>query len=256
MRTTAIVLAMATLLSVAGCDRIGSPEPTARVPALQFDIPVSGEITTRSGMNFNNGSRYQLYQIRLEDQQRVGIKLTGALSGTVTVFSDGKVVAHSRTGYESSDAAVAFRAPGRGLYQVAVSADGAEAFGPFRLRAEVIKPHDGTPIINTGRVSDLLLDASQDYTLQVDTAGLYAIELRSDVFDTVLSLKGEGQDAENDDDEDGEGTDSRIHLALQPGRYTLSVRGLSDEDTGAFTLDVRRSEAPAAAPDNNGSTVQ
>lgn len=255
MRTTAIVLATATLLSVAGCDRIGSPEPTARVPALQFDTPVSGEITARSGMNFNNGSRYQLYQIPLEDQQRVGIKLTGTLSGTITVFRDGNVVAQSRTGYESSDAVVAFRAPGRGLYQVAVSADGAGAFGPFRLRAETLQPHDGTPIVGAGRISDLLLDETQDYTLKVDSPGLYTIDLRSDVFDTVLSLEGEGQVAENDDDEDGEGTDSRIHLALQPGRYTLRVSGLSDEDTGAFTLDVQRSEAPAAAPDRHGGNV-
>ncbi|MGE6332759.1 hypothetical protein [Stenotrophomonas sp. NPDC077659] len=256
MRTTAIGLAIATVLSVAGCDRIDVVQPSAVVPVLQFDTPVSGEITARSGINFNDGSRYQLYQISLEDQQRVGITLIGALAGTITVFSDGNVVAHSRTGYESSDAAVAFRAPGRGLYQVAVSADGAGAFGPFRLRAEVLKPHDGTPITNTGRISDLLLDTSQDYTLQVDTARLYAIDLRSDVFDTVLSLTGEGQDVENDDDEDGEGTDSRIHLALQPGRYTLNVSGLSDEDTGAFTLDVQRSEATADAPARDGGTVR
>lgn len=253
MRTTAIALAIATLLSISGCDRIGQPAPTAKSPVLQFDKPVSGEITSRSGMNFNDGSHYQLYQITLEDKQRVGITLTGALSGAITVFNDGNVVAHSRTRYEGNDASVAFRADGGGLYQVAVNADGAGEFGPFRLRAEVLKPYDGKPISNAGSISDLLLDASQEYTLQVDKAGLYTLNLRSDEFDTVLSLKGNDQDLENDDG--GDGTNSRINVPLQPGRYTLDVRGLGDEDTGAFTLDVQRSEIPANVVDRDGTAL-
>lgn len=253
MRTTAIALAIATLLSTAGCNRIGPPEPAGRVPALQFDKPVAGEITSRSGMNFNDGSHYQLYQITLDDKQRVGITLTGALSGAITVFNGGNVVAHSRIGSEGNHAAVAFRADGGGVYQVAVNADGAGAFGPFRLRAEVLKPYDGKPISNAGSISDLLLDASQEYTLQVDTAGLYTLNLGSDEFDTVLALKGNDQDVENDDG--GDGTNSRINVPLQPGRYTLEVRGLGDEDSGAFTLDVQRSEMPADIVDRDGSAL-
>jgi len=87
----------------------------------------------------------------------------------------------------------------------------------------------------------------------VDTAGLYTIDLRSDVFDTLLTLEGEGQDAENDDG--GEGTDSRISLLLQPGRYTLNVSSLVDEDSGAFTLDVQRSKVPATIVDQDGTPL-
>jgi len=253
MRTTAIALAIATVLSVAGCNRIGPAEPAGRVPVLQFDRPVSGEITSRSGMNFNNGSRHQLYQITVQDKQRVGITLTGTVRGAMTVFHDGKVVARSRTHYEGSDVAVAFRAEGGGSYQVAVNANAPETYGPFRLRAEVLKPHDGSPIINAGHVSDLLLESSQAYTLQVDTAGLYTIDLRSDVFDTLLALEGEDQDAENDDG--GEGSDSRLSLLLQPGRYTLNVSSLDEEENGAFTLDVQRSNAPAAMVEQDGTTL-
>lgn len=253
MRTTAIALAIATVLSVAGCSRIGQPAPTPKAPVLQFDKPVSGEITSRSGMNFNDGSHYQLYQITVQDKQRVGITLTGTVRGAMTVFHDGKVVARSRTHYEGSDVAVAFRAEGGGSYQVAVNANAPETYGPFRLRAEVLKPHDGSPIINAGHVSDLLLESSQAYTLQVDTAGLYTIDLRSDVFDTLLALEGEGQDAENDDG--GEGSDSRLSLLLQPGRYTLNVSSLDEEENGAFTLDVQRSNAPAAMVEQDGTTL-
>jgi len=243
MRTTALALGLATVLCAAGCNRIGPPGPSGTVPVLQFDKPVSGEITSRSGVNFNDGSHHQLYQITLQDKQRVGITMTGALSGAMTIFHDGKVIARSHTGYEGGNAAVAFRAAGAGTYQIAVNAFGPESYGLFRLRAEVLAPHDGKPIINTGRIADLLLDPSQTYTLQVDTAGHYTIDLRSEAFDTVLALEGEGEDVENDDDEDGEGTDSRIRLALQPGRYTLTVSSLDTGDTGDFTLDVQRTEA-------------
>ncbi|WP_313420781.1 ABC transporter substrate-binding protein [Stenotrophomonas sp.] len=253
MRTTAIALAIATVLSVAGCDRFGAPEPSGRVPVLQFDKPVSGEIASRNGTNFNDGSHHQLYQITLQDKQRVGITLTGALSGAMTVFHDGKVVARSRATDEGSSVAVAFRADGGGSYQVAVNASGPDTYGPFRLRAEQLKPYDGKPIINTGHIADLLLETSQTYTLQVDSAGLYTIDLRSDVFDTLLALEGEGQDAENDDG--GEGSDSRISLLLQPGRYTLSVSALDDEDSGAFTLDVQRSKVPATIVDQDGTPL-
>ncbi|MCH3812541.1 hypothetical protein LZB82_09330, partial [Campylobacter jejuni] len=68
---------------------------------------------------------HQLYQIKLEDKQLVGLKLTGSLSGSITVFNNGSLVASSNTGYErESDVSLAFRANGGGTYQVAVNANG------------------------------------------------------------------------------------------------------------------------------------
>ncbi|MGM3262826.1 hypothetical protein ACS22S_27985, partial [Klebsiella pneumoniae] len=78
---------------------------------------------------------------------------------------------------------LAFRANGGGTYQVAVNADGATAFGPYRLRAEKLKPYDGKPLVGSGEVVDMLASDSQDYTLQVEKEGLYEIRLVSDVFD-------------------------------------------------------------------------
>lgn len=254
MRIAAIALAIATALAVGGCNRTGGTAQAGQAPVLQFDKPVSGEITSRSSTNFNDGTHYQLFQIQLEDQQRVGMKLTGALDGSITVFNNGVLVASSRSGYERGDeVAVAFRADGAGQYQVAVNADEADAFGPFRLRAEVLKPYDGKPIANAGQVSDLLLEDSQDYTLQVAAPGLYTIQLQSDAFDTVLGLTGEGLEIENDDS--GDGTNSLIRVPLQPGKYTLRVRGLGASMGGAFKLDVQRSDMQGKLVDTDGTAL-
>lgn len=255
MRKAAIVIAIATVVAVAGCNRLpGSSVEAGKAPPLAMDKPLSGEITARSALNYNDGSHYQVYALALQDKQRVGIKLTGTLNGSISVFDNGTLVASSRSGYESGDeVSVAFRADGSGTYQVAVNAEGPDAFGPFRLRAETLQPYDGTPIVGAGRIDDLLLDETQDYTLKVDSPGLYEIQLRSDAFDTLLSLKGNGQESENDDG--GEGTDSRITLPLQPGEYTLTVRGLGDGDQGAFSLEATRSAMPDNLVDTDGTTL-
>ncbi|HEL7731420.1 TPA: ABC transporter substrate-binding protein, partial [Stenotrophomonas maltophilia] len=254
MRLAAITLAVATVLAAGGCNRSGSNADVGKAPSLEFDKPVSGEITSRSGINFNDGSHHQLYQITLEDKQLVGMKLTGALSGSIAVFNNGSLVASSRTGYErSGDVSLAFRANGAGTYQVAVNADSPTAYGPYRLRVEKLVPYDGKPIAGSGEVVDMLVSGSQDYTLQVDKAGLYEVNLSSDAFDTVLKLKGGEIDAENDDG--GDSTNSRLSLPLQPGKYTLGVRGLDDDASGTFKLTVARTELPGNIVERDGTQL-
>lgn len=254
MRLAAITFAIVSAIALGGCNRIGGSAEPGKAVALEFDTPVSGEITSRSGTNFNDGSHYQLYQIKLEDKQLVGMKLSGALVGSIAVFNNGSLVASSHSGQErSADVSLAFRANGAGTYQVAVNADGPSAFGPYRLRAEKIVPYDGKPMAAGGEIVDLLVSPSQDYTLQVDKEGLYEIRLVSDAFDTVLTLQGNGIDAENDDG--GDGTHSRLSLPLKPGRYTLGVRGLGENVSGTFSLAATRTELPANLVDRDGTSL-
>jgi len=254
MRLAAITLAVATVLIAGGCNRIGGGGDAGKAASLDFDKPVSGEITSRSGINFNDGSHHQLYQIKLEDRELVGLKLTGALTGSIAVFNNGSLVSTSSTGYErEGDVSLAFRANGGGTYQVAVNANGPSAFGPYRLRAEKLKPYDGKPLVGSGEIVDMLASNSQDYTLQVEKAGLYEIRLVSDVFDPVLKLSGQGVDAENDDG--GDSTNSRLNLSLKPGKYTLTARGLGDGVNGMFTLSATRIELPGNLVDRDGTAL-
>ncbi|EMR4110324.1 MULTISPECIES: hypothetical protein [Stenotrophomonas] len=254
MRLAAITLAVATVLVAGGCNRIGGGADAGKAASLDFDKPVSGEITSRSGINYNDGSHHQLYQIKLEDKQLVGLKLTGSLSGSIAVFNDGSLVASSNTGYErEGDVSLAFRANGGGTYQVAVNANGSTDYGPYRLRAEKLVPYDGKPLAGSGEIVDMLAGGPQDYTLQVDKAGLYEIRLVSDVFDPVLKLSGQGVDAENDDG--GDSTNSRLTLSLKPGKYTLTARGLGDGVSGMFTLSAKRIEVPGNLVDRDGTAL-
>ena len=136
---------------------------------------------------------------------------------------------------------------------MAVNADGPTAFGPYRLRAEKLKPYDGKPLAGSGEIVDMLASNSQDYTLQVDKAGLYEIRLVSDAFDPVLKLSGQGVDAENDDG--GDSTNSRLTLSLKPGKYTLTARGLGDGVSGMFTLSANRIELPGNLVDRDGTAL-
>lgn len=254
MRITAITLAVATVLAVGGCNRMGGSTDVGKAPSLEFDKPVSGEITSRSGVNFNDGSHHQLYQLKLEDKQLAGITLTGALRGSIAVFNNGVLVASSNSGYErGNDVSLAFRANGTGSYQVAINADGPSAFGPYRLRAEKLVPYDGKPMVAEGEIADLLVSKSQDYTLQVDKAGMYEIRLESKAFDTVLKLDGNGVQSENDDG--GDDTNSRIGMPLEPGKYTLRVRSLDEDSTGAFKLTAKRTELPANMVMRDGTSL-
>ncbi|HEL4299864.1 ABC transporter substrate-binding protein [Stenotrophomonas sp. GD03930] len=254
MRLAALTLAVAAALVAGGCNRIGAGMDAGKAASLEFDKPVSGEITTRSGINFNDGSHHQLYQIKLDDNDLVGLKLTGRLSGSIAVFNNGSLVSTSNTVYErEGDVSVAFRASGGGTYQVAVNADGPSAFGPYRLRAEKLKPYDGKPLVGGGEIVDMLGGDSQDYTLQVEKEGLYEIRLVSDAFDPVLKVSGQGVDAENDDSSDS--TNSRLSLSLKPGKYTLTARGLGDGVTGMFTLSATRIELPGNLVERDGTAL-
>ena len=254
MRLAALTLAVAAVLVAGGCNRIGAGMDAGKAASLEFDKPVSGEITTRSGINFNDGSHHQLYQIKLDDNDLVGLKLTGRLSGSIAVFNNGSLVSTSNTVYErEGDVSVAFRANGGGTYQVAVNADGPSAFGPYRLRAEKLKPYDGKPLVGGGEIVDMLGGDSQDYILQVEKEGLYEIRLVSDAFDPVLKVSGQGVDAENDDSSDS--TNSRLSLSLKPGKYTLTARGLGDGVTGMFTLSATRIELPGNLVERDGTAL-
>ena len=48
MRLAALTLAVATVLVAGGCNRLGGGGDAGKAASLDFDKPVSGEITSRS----------------------------------------------------------------------------------------------------------------------------------------------------------------------------------------------------------------
>ncbi|NIJ68841.1 ABC transporter substrate-binding protein [Xanthomonas sp. 60] len=252
MRSTAISLAAAIALAISG----GAAARTAndgKAQTLAVDATLVGEITSGSGINYNDGSRHQIYDLTLKSGQLVELSLSGALDGTLTVVRDGMVVATSGRS-EDSNASLAFRADTAGSYRVAVNGSSGSAYGPFRLQAREVQPYDGAPLRGAGSISDLYAGGTQTYTLQVAQPGMYRIDLTSSAFDTVLTLNGNGVNEEDDDG--GSGTNARMGVMLQPGTYTLGVKGINDTDSGQFRLTTTAVELAANAIVTDGATVQ
>lgn len=260
MRVTAMSLAVSAGLLLSGCGLnvpgIGGGDgdgaaTTARTDAgttaLAIDGEVTGEITSSSGVNYSDGSRYQRFSLPLTEGQAVSLSLEGALSGTLAVFKDDQMIAHG----EGPN--LPFRATSAGDYLVAVSGRGAEAFGPFRLGAKTIEAYDGKPLVGEGEVTDWLTGTAKDYTLQVERPGLYTITLASTAFDAMLRVRGPNVQAENDDS--GGGTDSLLRLFLEPGSYTLNAAALESEGRGDFNLAVRYAPLPGGMVTSDGTAL-
>lgn len=253
MRIATTLLAAGLALALGGCGQKQAGTDAGKAASLGFDKTAVGEITSRSALSFSDGSRYQLYSIELKDKQAVTLKLAGALSGALSVFrEDGTLVSRAERSDEGP-AELTFRADGAGRYQVAVNGDGADAYGPYRLQASEVVPYDGKPLVNGGQIADLLASERQEYTLQVDQAGLYQIDLVSAAFDTVLELRG--NNVEEEDDDGGRSTNSRMSLMLEPGTYTLGVRSIDDGSNGQFRLDVKNIALAADVVSRDGTSI-
>lgn len=76
------------------------------------------------------------------------------------------------------------------------------------------------------------------YTLSIEQEGDYLIDMRSDVFDTYLSLSRDGQEIYQDDDSGGD-YNARLEVFLVPGEYQLHAVNVDGSATpGAYELLV------------------
>lgn len=269
MKTThlPLTLAIAATLALSGCDRLPLPGIKDAVSAasgqgMALEQDVRGELTASSPVNYNDGSRHQLHTITLQAGQAVELVLDGPLNGRLGVFRGSQPVANSggrfsagmdeHGGEPAGPVALPFRAGEAGQYTIAVSGADAAAYGPYRLRANPITAYDGKPVAAGGHAVDWLVSDEQSYPLQVSQAGLYRITLESTVFDPMLRLTGDNVDEQNDDD--GRGTNSLLATWLEPGSYTARVSSV-DGRKGAFRLAVSSMPLQEGTVVRNGTTL-
>ncbi|MDN3555693.1 hypothetical protein [Halomonas maura] len=112
----------------------------------------------------------------------------------------------------------------------------------YRLLAERRDLDDGWrnggPLRDGDRVSGTLEGAAPNaYSLHLDRPSEIGLSLRSQAFDTVLRVIGEGADIANDDD--GNGTDSRLDTVLMAGDYRVEVDRYGDGG-GDYALELTR----------------
>jgi len=208
-----------------------------RPQALTIGTTVRGEITSAERLNYSDGTRSKLYRFNGKAGEVLSFQVSGALRAQLAVYADGHALAQSKTGDRSSEAAaLAYRVESDQAYVLAVSGIDYQAYGPFQLASERLELYGGGPLTPDVTISDLLDGTAREIPLMIETAGLYQIDQRSDAFDTKLELSGNG--VSQSDDDGGDGTNSRLLVQLQPGRYTLKARGYSDSARGLYTLSV------------------
>lgn len=237
-----LVLAALVAAGVGGNLRAADPEP------LQPGAEVRGEITSAAPLNHSDGSRSRLYLVEIGEQELVSFDVSGPLRAQLTLFDGEELVARSGG---SSPASLALRAPRSAAYTLAVSGADSEAFGPYTLRSQVVDGWDGSALRTGVEVLDWV-DGSRELPLRVDRQAMYTIDLRSDQFDALLRITGNGIDARDDDG--GEGTDARLSVLLDPGTYTLSVGGWGGSGQGLYRLAVDSRPVPPGL--NQGGSIR
>lgn len=190
---------------------------------------VRGELTTQSPLNVKDGSRYQTYSLALQEGDLIEIEVDGSVEGQVTLYDDQDELLVSAS-------PLRFRAEEAGDYAVVISGATADSYGPFNIRSSSIELNDTGELTVPGSTTGWLQMEPRTYTLTVETAGAYQIDMVSDDFDTLLMLDGpNGYHTENDDG----GMDYNASLGdmLEPGEYTLTATSY-EESAGLYTIEI------------------
>lgn len=268
----AALLAAVPLLALTACQPDGAQDKAASAP-LTRETPFSGELTTRSPMNLNDGSRYEVVPVRLAAGQTTRIALEGSLKGTLAVFQDGRLLAASRplaasqpqccnasAGAGAGSAYVVVHSDVDGDYQLGVSGVNGNSFGPFRVIASALDARNGGALASPETVTGWLngvntgsATSANVYDVTVAQAGPYEFTLRSTEFDAHLALSGGVISMQNDDGAGG--SDARLTVFLEPGSYQLKAGALEGQGAGMYTLSSTTPSAPPGVQLQNGGTL-
>lgn len=90
-----------------------------------------------------------------------------------------------------------------------------------------------------------------NYQVEIEEAGMYQIEMRSNDIDSYLVLEGPNGYYREDDDSAGN-LDARIADFLAPGVYELTARTAYGQSSGMFTLSMQPHDMPDVELRNEG----
>ncbi|WP_058834697.1 hypothetical protein [Luteimonas abyssi] len=234
MHKESIVLAVT--MAVAGSAWAASPSAAP----LQVGQQVRGEITSADAINYRDGTRSRLYEIRLAPDQGVQFRVDGPLRAHLSLHDEDRLLQSSNDRGDTGTS-MSVRVPRAGRYLLAVSGRDTSSYGPYTLNVSPLQLYEGGPVRAGGSITDWS-ERSRQIPLEIEREGMYAIRMGSDEFDTVLSLDGQGVSLRNDD---AEGTNSLITAHLSPGTYTLTAAGYGDTMSGQYTLSVEERALPA-----------
>lgn len=218
---------------------------TLRARALQ--TVDGGDLGVGAGVQGWLESGANRYRLRVDQAERYRISLSSqAFDALLRIGGAGLDLEDDDGGGNLDSRLVAYLQPGE--YEVVAGAVGETATGLYTLAVELDPFPDNVRVRNDGPlrpedpVSGWLQGVANRYVLEVPEAAWYTVELRSEDFDALLRLSGEGVDLEDDDG--GGDSDSRIEAVLMPGTYEVAAGAWGDGGHGLYTVTV--SVAPVA----------
>jgi hypothetical protein len=222
-------------------------------PDLVDGVPIHGELTTRSGQNFKDGSFLDVLVVRSAGDEVVELRVESDDFDTyLTLVAPDGALLDVNDDVQGGDAAYAsrirtyLREPG--TYLLVVSGYGPDDIGRYTVTRSLFVAPDkvvvdaAVPGVYQGYLHERMADM---YWVTLSEDAAVVATLRSPDFDTVLEVYGsDGRRVAENDDFDG--TDSQVIVELPAGRYEFLVKGYWDEAFGAYTLDLDHFEAPEA----------
>ena len=213
--------------------------------------PLHGELTPASGQNFKDGSYLDVYVLRTAGQETLEVRVESDDFDTfLSLFAPDGTLVEANDEVRPVGGAFASRvrawAPAAGTYLVVVSGYGPADLGRYTVsRDRYLPPPKVVVDLDVpGRYDGYLNEEMADMIwITLDAPATLVATLRSAAFDTVLEIyDGAGSFVDANDDFDG--TDSRLVLDLEAGRYEFLVKAYSVTEAGAYGFDVDFYEAP------------
>ncbi|MCB9533325.1 MAG: PPC domain-containing protein [Myxococcales bacterium] len=237
---------------------------------VQLGTPVDANLDDSDGALRDRGyaDAYTL-DLRAGDALEVTMTSSDFDAYLMLVGPTGEAVAYDDDGMLSgTDARLRFVASSAGTYRIIATSYDPSGVGAYRIHAGLGFDSTQTAApLPVGAVVDATLGAGdsavdgtfQDrYAFEVAAGQLLTITMRSDAFDTYLSLLDPSGYAVAYDDDSGGNLDSRISfVATRGGTYTVLAHSY-DGGSGPYTiqLDVGAPAPVARAPIVIGQTVQ
>ena len=182
------------------------------------------------------------------DGDRLTYTTRSRRTGVVRASVSGSTVTLTPVAAGAATIAVTARDPGgeSATQSFAVTVEGRNEPPPSGCALDDLGALGGT-VMRVGNLGDDCVSPNfsgglaRFYSFTLATAAAVEIDLVSSEFDAWLALR-EGADVEGralvQDDDGGQGTNSRIATDLAAGRYTIEATSFTPGDTGAFTLTV------------------
>lgn len=179
-----------------------------------------------------------MYWITLSEDATIVATLRSPEFDTVLEVygSDGRRVAENDD-FDGTDSQVIVDLPA-GRYEFLVKGYWDEAFGAYTLEFDVFEAPETVVVDVPGPGSfegGLAQGAYDTYVITLAMAATVTVDVRSSEFDTYL----DAYDANGnwiDSNDDFQGSDSRLTLQLEPGRYEFDVSAFGEFSSGAYTV--------------------